>query len=107
MPVITTLEKLKALNGGGADADLNFCIDTATGMVLDHCHIDTLPDALVNTVVLIAKDVYRGSGFGTGQGEITATKEGDQTVQYVTIAPGVDYLAKYTAQLDKYRKIGW
>lgn len=98
------LEKLRSINGGGTDNDLNFCIDTATGMVLDYCHIAALPAALNNTVVLLAKDIYRGSGFGvTGQGEVAATKEADQSVQYVTIDKTGEYTDKYATQLNRYR----
>lgn len=110
------LEKLKGLLGikdESKDFALQYVIDTVTDMVLNYCSIDSLPEKLENIVLSICIDKYRADSIGNeqAQGVVKGITEGDVSVSFgsansVTDNPSTAFLKNYTAQLDRFRKLG-
>ena len=116
---MTSLEKLKILLGfepanEDKDSILQFVIDKTTDMILNYCRIVELPKQLENVMLNMCVDMYRAENLGQGnaQGAVTGITEGDVSVSFGSSAiaagdPGITFLRNYTAQLDRFRKVGW
>lgn len=110
-----SLEKLKLLMGVvGTDKDavLQFALDDVSETIRNYCNVDDLPDGLEHTAYRMAIDIARAEGFGQADApdNITSIREGDTSVSYgKASASGVfasSILKNYTAQLNRYRKMG-
>ena len=110
------LKKLKQLLGitdDSKDFVLQYVIDTVTDMALNYCNIDTLPEQLENIVLAMCMDMYRAESLGqeTAQGAVKSMTEGDVSVSFgsaysVVDNPSMAFLKGYTAQLDRFRRLG-
>ena len=111
------LEKLKALLGIIADDTskdiiLEFTIDNVKEIIFNHCHIEELPQGLINTAYRMCMDFYRNENLGDESnplGSISSISEGDTSTSFRSnIAEFKDSLLKdYKKQLNKYRKVAW
>lgn len=111
------LEKLKALLGISADDTskdiiLEFTIDNVKEIIFNHCHIEELPQSLINTAYRMCLDLYRNENLGSEEGalgSISSISEGDTSTSFRSNATEFkDSLLKdYKNQLNKYRKVVW
>ncbi len=114
---MTQLEKLKKLLGipledDSKDFSFQFALDDAEQTIKGYCHIDEIPEALNNTVLKMAIDLYRNENLGEEEsplGSISSISEGDTSVSYRSNAAEFkDSLLKdYKSKLNKYRKLVW
>ncbi|AJA42658.1 head-tail connector (endogenous virus) [Clostridium phage phiCT9441A] len=114
---MTNLEKLKKLLGitledNSKDFLLEFALEDVEQIVKNYCHIKEIPEALNNTVLKMAIDMYRNENLGEEEsslGSISSITEGDTSISYRSSANEFkDSLLKdYKAQLNKYRKLVW
>lgn len=92
---------------------LQFAIDTAVEKVLAYCNIEKIPEGLNNTVVRMAADIWRTEGYGSEEKpkEVTAVKRGDVSTSFASVSTTEtvlgDYLSKYKAVLNSFRKLRW
>lgn len=110
------LDKLKMLLGitdSEKDFALQYVIGAVTDMVLNYCNIEELPPQLENTVLSICMDKYRADSIGQeqAQGRVTGITEGNVSVSFgssysVNDNPSMAFLKNYTAQLDRFKKLG-
>lgn len=111
------LEKLKALLGisidnTSKDTILEFTMDNVKEIILNHCHIEELPQGLINTAYRMCLDLYRNENLGSEEsslGSISSISEGDTSTSFRSnITEFKDSLLKdYKKQLNKYRKVAW
>ena len=92
---------------------LQFVLDLACDKVKNYCNIEIIPKELENTVVRIAVDLWRTEGYGGEEKpkEVTAVKRGDVSTSFASVSTcdnvQSDYLSKYKAQLNSFRKLRW
>ena len=97
------LAKLKALLGiedDSKDVILEFVIADVEETIKNYCHVDSVPEGLVNTGYRMAMDLYRNE---------TIT-EGDTSTsfrQYVDDNFKDTVLKNYKSSLNRYRKVAW
>lgn len=111
------LEKLKALLGISVDDTskdiiLEFTMDNVKEIILNHCHIEELPQGLINTAYRMCLDLYRNENLGSEEsalGSISSISEGDTSTSFRSNATEFkdSVLKNYQAQLIKYRKLVW
>jgi len=92
---------------------LQFVLDSAVDKVKNYCHIETVPKGLENTVVRIAADFWRSEGYGNEEKprEVTSVKRGDVSTSFASVSASEavqsDFLSKYRAELNSFRKLKW
>ena len=110
------LAKLKALLGIGDDSKdviLEFVISDVEETIKNYCHVDTVPDGLVNTGYRMAMDLYRNENIGSetgASGSVSAISEGDTSTsfrQYGDDNFKDTVLKNYKSSLNRYRKVAW
>lgn len=111
------LEKLKLLLGVKSEEKDNillFVLDKIQDMVCNYCNIDEVPKGLENVMLNMAVDLYRAESLGQEQAEgtVKSITEGDVTVSFASASAisensGMQFLKDYTAQLNRYRRLGW
>lgn len=110
------LEKLKALLGiedDFKDVILEFVIDDVEETIKNYCHVDTVPDGLMNTGYRMAMDLYRNENIGSctgATGSVSSITEGDTSTsfrQYVDDNFKDTVLKSYKSSLNRYRKVAW
>lgn len=111
------LEKLKLLLGvknEEKDNILLFVLDKTQDMVCNYCNIEEVPKGLENVLLNMAVDLYRAESLGQEQaeGNVKSITEGDVTVLFASVSAisensGMQFLKDYTAQLNRYRRLGW
>ncbi|MEW8955602.1 phage head-tail connector protein [Clostridium sp.] len=114
---MTQLDKLKKLLGisledDSKDFSLEFALENVDQIIKGYCHIKEIPEALNNTILRMAIDIYRNENLGEEEsslGSISSISEGDTTVSYRSAnSEFKDSLVKdYKAKLNKYRKLVW
>lgn len=89
-------------------------LDKVSDMVCNYCNIDDVPKGLENVMLNMAVDLYRAESLGQEQaeGSVKSITEGDVTVSFASASSasenlGMTFLKDYTAQLNRYRKLGW
>ena len=99
------LEKLKLLLG---------VKNEEKDMVCNYCNIEEVPKGLENVLLNMAVDLYRAESLGQEQAEgtVKSITEGDVTVSFASASAisensGMQFLKDYTAQLNRYRRLGW
>lgn len=116
MAQIDTLALLLGITGDtGKIALAQFELDKTCDMVINYCNLDEVPTALNNIVLSMAMDMYRVDNLGSETAAVGAVKsitEGDTSVSFGNAAsisenPAMEFLKGYTAQLDRFRKLGW
>lgn len=110
------LAKLKALLGiedDSKDVILEFVIDNVEETIKNYCHVDTVPDGLMNTGYRMAMDLYRNENIGSctgATGSVSSITEGDTSTsfrQYVDDNFKDTVLKNYKSSLNRYRKVAW
>lgn len=110
------LAKLKALLGiedDSKDVILEFVIDDVEETIKNYCHVDTVPDGLMNTGYRMAMDLYRNENIGSctgATGSVSSITEGDTSTsfrQYVDDNFKDTVLKSYKSSLNRYRKVAW
>lgn len=111
------LEKLKQLLGistddASKDIILEFTMDNVKEIIFNHCHIEELPQGLINTAYRMCLELYRNENLGSEEsalGSISSISEGDTSTSFRSnISEFKDSLLKdYKKQLNKYRKVVW
>ena len=110
------LAKLKALLGiedDSKDVILEFVIADVEETIKNYCHVEEMPDGLVNTGYRMAMDLYRNENIGnqTGPvGSVSSISEGDTSTsfrQYVDDNFKDTVLKNYKSSLNRYRKVAW
>ena len=92
---------------------LSFILDLAADKVKNYCHIEVIPKGLENTVVRIAADFLRAEGYGNEEKpkEVTSVKRGDVSTSFAAVSTSEtaqsDFLSKYKAELNSFRKLKW
>lgn len=109
------LEKLKLLLGitdDSKDVILQFTIANVEEIIINHCHLEEVPEGLYMTGYRMCMDLYRNENLGSEEsalGSISSISEGDTSTSFRSnIAEFKDSLLKdYKKQLNKYRKLMW
>lgn len=110
------LAKLKTLLGiedDSKDVILEFVIDDVEETIKNYCHVDTVPDGLMNTGYRMAMDLYRNENIGSctgATGSVSSITEGDTSTsfrQYVDDNFKDTVLKNYKSSLNRYRKVEW
>ena len=111
------LAKLKAILGisdDTKDSILTFALEKVRDMICNYCRINDIPEGLGNVQLSMAMDIYRSESLGQekAEGTVKSMTEGDVSVSFGSAVsssenPGMDFLKNYTAQLNRYRKVGW
>lgn len=86
------------------------CIESTIEYIKNYCHIDSIPDDLKHTVILMAADLFRYVvSSSSGQYDnVTSIKEGDVTVSYGSNSSSMSSVFKdYKARLARFRKLVW
>ena len=86
------------------------CIESTIEYIKNYCHIDSIPDDLKHTVILMAADLFRYDvSASSGQYDnVTSIKEGDVTVSYGSNSSSMSSVFKdYKARLARFRKLVW
>lgn len=115
--LLAKLKKLKDIEGAESDDVFLFALETAIFDVLDHCNmmIENFPDALKNTVLLMAVDVINETSFSfnadTAESETKSLTEGDfsfsvetKAEAYQKMMSAQSFSRNYKRNLNKYRK---
>lgn len=110
------LAKLKALLGmedDSKDVILEFVIADVEETIKNYCHVDSVPEGLVNTGYRMAMDLYRNENIGSeagAVGSVSSITEGDASTsfrQYVDDNFKDTVLKNYKSSLNRYRKVAW
>jgi len=110
------LAKLKALLGiedDSKDVILEFVIADVEETIKNYCHVEEMPDGLLNTGYRMAMDLYRNENIGSetaAVGTVSSISEGDTSTsfqQYVDNNFKDTVLKNYKFSLNRYRKVAW
>ena len=110
------LVKLKALLGiedDSKDVILEFVIADVEEIIKNYCHVEEMPEGLVNTGYRMAMDLYRNENIGSepaAVGAVSSISEGDTSTsfqQYVDANFKDTVLKNYKSSLNRYRKVAW
>lgn len=115
--LLAKLKKLKGIEGAESDDVFLFALETAIFDVLDYCNmmIENFPDALKNTVLLMAVDVINETSFSfnadAAESETKSLTEGDfsfsvetKAEAYQKMMSAQSFSRNYKRNLNKYRK---
>ena len=115
--LLAKLKKLKGIEDTQSDDVFLFALETAIFDVLDYCNmmIENFPDALKNTVLLMAVDVINETSFSfnvdTAESETKSLTEGDfsfsvetKAEAYQKMMSAQSFSRNYKRNLNKYRK---
>lgn len=91
------------------DVLIQFAIDDAESVILNHCNLTAVPDGLKTTWLKMALDLYRNENLGSVEGGtyVSSLSEGDSSVSFKTnYSDFKDSLLKnYISQLNRYRRL--
>ena len=115
--LLAKLKKLKGIEGTQSDDVFLFALETAIFDVLDYCNmmIEDFPNALKNTVLLMAVGVINETSFSfkadTAESETKSLTEGDfsfsvetKAEAYQKMMSAQSFSRNYKRNLNKYRK---
>lgn len=115
--LLAKLKKLKGIEDTQSDDVFLFALETAIFDVLDYCNmmIENFPDALKNTVLLMAVDVINETSFSfnadTAESETKSLTESDfsfsvetKAEAYQKMMSAQSFSRNYKRNLNKYRK---
>lgn len=96
-----TLKTLLGIKDGEQDGLLSFLIDDTVNMILGYCRIDEMPEKLMSLVPIIAADMYRAKGYGSGESPsiVKSVSEGERSVSFTDSSPGNDFFKNYYERL--------
>ena len=106
---LTSLKPLLSLSGEEEDGRLQLALSITEGQMLAYLNRSTLPDALENTLLILAAKGYREGLFSQhtpSSGAITALTRGDVSTHFANPnAKGEDFLNR-RQMLNPYRRYG-
>ena len=115
--LLAKLKKLKGIEGTQSDDVFLFALETAIFDVLDYCNmmIEDFPNALKNTVLLMAVGVINETSFSfnadAAESETKSLTEGDfsfsvetKAEAYQKMMSAQSFSRNYKRNLNKYRK---
>ena len=110
------LAKLKALLGIEDDSKnviLEFIIADVEETIKNYCHVEKMPEGLVNTGYRMAMDLYRNENIGSEMaavGTVSSISEGDTSTSFQQCVDNNfkdTVLKNYKSSLNRYRKVAW
>lgn len=111
---VELLKKLLGIDDDSMDMILTFVLDKVSDMICNYCRIVSVPPKLENVMLNMCVDMYRAECLGQekAEGPVKSITEGDVSISFgsatsITEDGGMAFLRNYTAQLDRYRKVGW
>lgn len=91
------------------DGVIEFVLDDAESIILNHCNLSSVPDGLQSTWLKMAIDLYRNENLGNEESGkyVSSISEGDSSVSFKTnYSDFKDSLLKdYMSQLNKFRRL--
>lgn len=112
------LKKLKGIDDTESDDVFLFAVETAIYDVLNYCHfeVEDWPEALDNTVILMAIDNINETSFtlaaDTAEGEVKSLTEGDFQISketkaeaYQKIMQAPSFARNYRRTLNSFRRL--
>lgn len=94
-----------------ADIILEFIINNVEEIIKNYCHVEEVPEGLLNTAYRMAIDIYRNENVGSPEsasGSVASINEGDTSIsfrQYVDDNFKDTLLKNYNKSLNRYRKL--
>lgn len=94
------------------DTLLNFSLDDAKTIIINHCHVDEVPIGLFTTFIKMAREIYINENLGSeavALGSISSIQEGNTTTQFRSNAAELkdSLIRDYKKQLNAYRIVKW
>lgn len=91
---------------------LDFAAGRAVSMMQAYCGLEELPEELGGVGVSLGLWIYDSAPEGGGSGGVTSIREGDVAVAFGGAAferqeKEREMLAYFSAELDRWRKLGW
>ena len=110
---LSRLKQLLGIDEGDTskDVSLSFVISDVEEIIKNYCHIEEVPDGLLNTAYRMAIDLYRNEKPGQEEaatGAVSSISEGDTSISF---KQSVDdnfkdtLLKKYKFSLNRYRRV--
>lgn len=96
-----------------ADIILEFIINNVEEIIKNYCHVEEVPEGLLNTAYRMAIDIYRNENVGSPEsasGSVASINEGDTSIsfrQYVDDNFKDTLLKNYNKSLNRYRKLAF
>lgn len=91
------------------DGMIEFVLDDAESIILNHCNLSSIPDGLKTTWLKMAIDLYRNESLGSEESSkyVSSISEGDSSISFKTnYSEFKDSLLKdYISQLNRYRRL--
>lgn len=102
--------EVKSKENSTIDTILEFIIADIQEIIKNYCHVDEVPEGLLNTSYRMAIDLYRNENIGneSSSGSVASINEGDTTIsfrQYVDDNFKETLLKSYSRTLNRYRKL--
>ena len=94
-----------------ADIILEFIINNVEEIIKNYCHVEEVPEGLLNTAYRMAIDIYRNENVGSPEsasGSVASINEGDTSIsfrQYVDDNFKDTLLKNSKKSLNRYRKL--
>lgn len=107
------LELTLLLAGEGADqSKVRFSAEYACELILMWCAIRELPEALLQTAVCLAAEIYHSIHSDSAEKELKGITRGDVSYTYLTETEKAEmqsspFLMGWKEQLSAYRKLRW
>lgn len=110
--VIALLGKDKESITEGEKTLIEFAIEDAENKIKNYCNLEEVPKELYTTLARLSVDVFRAEGYGSEESrQIASVSRGDVSTSFENTASlestQTDFLSKYKAQLNAYRKLRW
>lgn len=107
---VSVLKQLLGITDDAEDGLLELCLAMAEMDILNYCHIDTLPDALIYVKVRMAADMYteKYSASAMERRGVSSIKEGDTQVSFASGTDSISEtgtLIKYIKYLNRFRRL--
>lgn len=107
------MKALLGIEDDSKDTVLEFIIADVEETIRNYCHVDEMPEGVINTGYRMAMDLYRNESIGSESaagGAVASISEGDTSVsfrQYVDDNFKDTVLKNYKSSLNRYRKVAW
>lgn len=116
---MTDLELVRMLVGDNSLSEdlINFYINLAEDFIKNYCHIDVIPEALMNTKIQIAAIKLRAnseegqSSLGAGVSSVTSVSDSGQSISWGRVTSSKnfigddDLISTFGSILDRFRRI--
>lgn len=92
---------------------IKFAIEDAENKIKNYCNLSEIPQGLETVLARLSVDLYRAERYGSEDmpRQVTSVKRGDISTSFADTSKNesveTDFLSKYTAQLNAFRKLRW